>query len=102
MEQRGIRERLAHAKVDTLVSQSAGKLTSDDVMRQKADEMSATDSDLKNLIREYYEVCYSMKSVTSSYGIRLPRTKKDWLSISSRTRKSTIGTSLVLRVLPTM
>ena len=55
MEQRGIRERLAHAKVDTLVSQSAGKLTSEDVMRQKADEMSATDSDLKNLIREYYE-----------------------------------------------
>ena len=55
MEQRGIRERLAHAKVDTLVSQSAGKLTSDDVMRQKADEMSAADSDLKNLIREYYE-----------------------------------------------
>jgi len=55
MEQRGIRDRLAQAKVDTLVSQSAGKLTAEEVMRQKADEMSATDSDLKNLIREYYE-----------------------------------------------
>ena len=55
MEQRGIRDRLAKAKVDTLVSQSAGKLTSDAIMRQKADEMSAKDDDLKNLIREYYE-----------------------------------------------
>ena len=55
MEQRGIRERLAKAMVDTLVSQSAGKLTSDAIMRQKADEMSAKDDDLKYLIREYYE-----------------------------------------------
>ena len=55
MEQRGIRERLAQAKVDTLVSQSGGKLTSADIMNQKADELSANDSDMKNLIREYYE-----------------------------------------------
>ena len=55
MEQRGIREQLAQQKVDTLVRQSAGKLTSADVMQQKADELSATDSDMKNLIREYYE-----------------------------------------------
>ena len=55
MEQRGIRDRLAKSKVDTLVSQSAGKLTSDDVMRQKTEELSANDSDLKNLVREYYE-----------------------------------------------
>ena len=55
IEQRGIRDRLAKAKVDTLVSQAAGRLTADDIMRQKADELSANDSDLKNLIREYYE-----------------------------------------------
>ena len=55
MEQRGIRERLAQAKVDTLVSQSGGKLTSADIMNQKSDELSANDSDMKNLIREYYE-----------------------------------------------
>lgn len=55
MEQRGIRDRLAQAKVDTLVSQSAGTLTSADVMKQKADELSAEDPEMKNLIREYYE-----------------------------------------------
>ena len=55
MEQRGIRDRLAQAKVDTLVSQSNGQLTSEAIMEQKADELSATDSELKNLIREYYE-----------------------------------------------
>lgn len=55
MEQRGIRDQLAQQKVDTLVSQSNGKLTPADVMQQKADELSADDSDLKNLIREYYE-----------------------------------------------
>ena len=55
MEQRGIRDQLAKAKVDTLVSQSGGTLTQADLMKQKADELSAQDSDLKNLIREYYE-----------------------------------------------
>ena len=55
MEQRGIREQLAKAKVDTLVSQSNGALTAADVMNRQADELSAKDPELKNLIREYYE-----------------------------------------------
>lgn len=55
MEQRGIRDQLALAKVDTLVNQSEGRLTKADIMNQKADELSAADSDMKNLIREYYE-----------------------------------------------
>lgn len=55
MEQRGIRDRLAKAKVDTLVSQSNGQLTSAVIMEQKAEELSANDAELKNLIREYYE-----------------------------------------------
>lgn len=55
MEQRGIRDRLAKVKVDTMISQSNGQLTSSAIMERKADELSATDSELKNLIREYYE-----------------------------------------------
>ena len=55
MEQRGIRDRLAKAKVDTLVAQSGGKLTVADVMNREAEELSAKDDELKNLIREYYE-----------------------------------------------
>ena len=55
MEQRGIRDRLAKAKVDTLVAQSGGKLTAADVMNREAEELSAKDDELKNLIREYYE-----------------------------------------------
>ena len=55
MEQRGIRDQIAQQMVDTLVSQSGGKLTSADVMQQKAAELSANDDELKNLIREYYE-----------------------------------------------
>ena len=55
MEQRNIRDRLAQQKVDTLVSQSEGKLTAAQIMDQKADELSAKDPEMKNLIREYYE-----------------------------------------------
>jgi len=55
MEQRNIRDRLAQQKVDTLVSQSEGKLTAADIMNKKADELSAKDPEMKNLIREYYE-----------------------------------------------
>lgn len=55
MEQRGIRDRLAQQKVDTLVSQSGGKANAAEVMQQQADLMSAKDPEMKNLIREYYE-----------------------------------------------
>ena len=55
MEQRNIRDRLAQQKVDTLVSQSEGKLTAAQIMDQKAEELSAHDPEMKNLIREYYE-----------------------------------------------
>ena len=55
MEQRGIRDRLAQQKVDTLVSQSGGKTNAAEVMQQQADLMSAKDPEMKNLIREYYE-----------------------------------------------
>jgi len=55
MEQRGIRERIAKQIVDSLVSSSNGQLTQNDIMVKKADELTATDADLKNLIREYYE-----------------------------------------------
>lgn len=55
MEQRNIREQLADQKVDSLVKQSGGKLTAEALMLQRADELSAQDDDMKNLIREYHD-----------------------------------------------
>ena len=55
MEQRGIREHIVDQKLDSLVKKSDGKLTRDDIMVAKADELSAKDSDLKNLIQEYHD-----------------------------------------------
>ena len=53
MEQRGIRERIAEQKVDSLVKASG--TTKEAFMDKVADDMSAKDSDLKNLIREYHD-----------------------------------------------
>ena len=55
IEQRNLRDRIAQQKVDELVKASNGTLTKAQLMDQKADEFSATDSDLKNLIREYHD-----------------------------------------------
>lgn len=55
IEQRGIRDRIVEQKLDTLVSQSGGKLTKQDILDRKADEMSAADQDLKYLIKEYHD-----------------------------------------------
>jgi len=55
MEQRGIRERIVDQKIDSLVKSSNGTLTKNDIMDKTADEMSAKDPELKNLIREYYD-----------------------------------------------
>lgn len=37
------------------MAQSEGKLTKDDIMSRRAAELEATDSDMKNLIREYHD-----------------------------------------------
>ena len=55
IEQRNLRDRIADQKVLKLVEQSNGTLTEASLMEQKADELSANDSDLKNLIREYHD-----------------------------------------------
>lgn len=55
IEQRNIRERIADQKLDTLVRQSGGKLTREDIMAHRADSLEALDPDLKNLIREYHD-----------------------------------------------
>lgn len=55
IEARGARENIINRKLDELVKNSDGKLTQETILENKAEEMSATDSDLKNLIREYHD-----------------------------------------------
>jgi peptidyl-prolyl cis-trans isomerase SurA len=55
IEQRGVREQIVNQKLDTLVKQSGGKITKEDVLSHRADSLSAIDSDLKYLIREYHD-----------------------------------------------
>ena len=55
MEQRNLRDQIAMQKIDTLVAQSNGAFTKEQFMEQKAEELSAKDSDLKYLIREYHD-----------------------------------------------
>lgn len=55
LEQRGVRERIVSQKLDSIAAKSEGKLTAEDVLARRCDEMQAKDSDLKNLIREYYD-----------------------------------------------
>lgn len=54
IDQRNLRDRIAEQKIDELVKNSDG-LTKEQIMEQKAVELSANDSDLKNLIREYHD-----------------------------------------------
>ncbi|MBQ9671803.1 MAG: peptidylprolyl isomerase [Prevotella sp.] len=54
IDQRNLRDRIAEQKVDELVKKSDGS-TKEQIMEAKADELSANDSDLKNLIREYHD-----------------------------------------------
>ena len=55
IEQRGLRDRIAEQKIDSIVNASNGQLTKQDYMNQVAEDLSAKDSDLKNLIREYHD-----------------------------------------------
>ncbi len=54
IEQRNLRERIAEQKIAELVKKSDGQ-TKEQLMEQKASELSAMDSELKNLIREYHD-----------------------------------------------
>ena len=55
MEQRNMRDRIAQQKVEKMVSESNGQLTTASLMEQKADELSKGDMELKYLIQEYHD-----------------------------------------------
>lgn len=55
LEERKGRERVASAAVDSLVKESDGTLTREDVIARRTEELSAADTDLKYLIQEYYD-----------------------------------------------
>ncbi|SHK68945.1 peptidylprolyl isomerase [Xylanibacter ruminicola] len=55
LERRGIRNNIADIKLRRKVTESAGKLTIEEVMQQKADSLAATNSDLKYLFLEYHD-----------------------------------------------
>ena len=55
MEQRNMRDQIAMQKIDKMVEESNGALTKEQFMEQKANELSANDSELKYLIKEYHD-----------------------------------------------
>lgn len=55
IEQRNIRESIIDKKIEAQVKASDGKITAEDILNQRSDSLTAIDSDMKNLIREYYE-----------------------------------------------
>lgn len=55
LEQRNVRDAIAQRKVEEMVKASDGQLTKEQIMEQKADELSANDDELKYLIREYHD-----------------------------------------------
>ncbi|MCM1109103.1 MAG: peptidylprolyl isomerase [Clostridium sp.] len=79
MEQRGLKDQLAMQTVDSLSKVSEGTLTVDLVMDNEAERLSALDTDLKYLIKEYhdglllYEVCSTQiwnKAATDTLGLQ--------------------------------
>ena len=55
IEQRNLRVRIAEQKVDELVKATNGTKTKEQIMDEKADELSAKDMELKYLIQEYHD-----------------------------------------------
>lgn len=55
LEQRGVREQVVNQKLDTLVKRSGNTVTKEKILEDRADSLEATDSNLKNLIREYHD-----------------------------------------------
>jgi len=55
IEARGVREHIVDKKLDEMVKASDGKLTKEAILDNKAAELEAKDSDMKNLIREYHD-----------------------------------------------
>lgn len=55
LESRNVRMKVANDSIQRVVAASAGKLTTEDVLDQRTEELTAKDNDLKNLIREYHD-----------------------------------------------
>lgn len=55
LEQRNVRDKVASDSIQRIVDASNGTLKAEDVLDARTEELTATDSDLKNLIREYHD-----------------------------------------------
>ena len=55
LESRNVRDKVARDSINRIVKASDGKLKMEDVLDQRTEELTAKDSDLKNLIREYHD-----------------------------------------------
>ncbi len=55
MEQRNVRDQVATQKVAQMVKDSNGKVTEEELLSKKAEELSAQDPDMKYLIKEYHD-----------------------------------------------
>ena len=55
LERRGIRNDIAEMKLRRKVTESAGKLTAEQVMQQQSDSLAAADNELKYLFQEYHD-----------------------------------------------
>ncbi len=55
LEARNIRDKVAKDSIQRIVKASNGTLKAEDVLEKRTEELTAKDSDLKNLIREYHD-----------------------------------------------
>lgn len=55
IESRGLRERIISQNIDSIAKHSVPQCTPEDIINRRANEMTAADPALKNLIREYHD-----------------------------------------------
>lgn len=55
LESRGLKDRIAAGVIDSLARSSNGKLTAEDVVARKTEELCAQDNNLKYLVKEYHD-----------------------------------------------
>ena len=74
IESRGVREHIANKKLKEMADQSQGKLTEEQIMDQRAEEMQAKDPDLKYLVKEYYDGLLLFEISNANVWDKAPRT----------------------------
>lgn len=55
LDQRGARQAITNQKVDSIVKASNGATTKEQLLEQRADSLSATDMEMRYLIKEYHD-----------------------------------------------